>query len=590
MSSALVESKYGYHLSAIRLQNFMAFEDTDWIELRPITLLFGRNSSGKSAIIRALLLLKQSLDSRDPNAPLIFSGSWVDLGSYYNAVHGHDLKRDISFGFRLSRPNFEEPPPADSASEGEKRAYEERLQAYNNGGAKWIRASSELPRVDVDDSPLELHLTFGLVDTRPAPILKSLAIYGYRTPDDGQPKSVVVFRMTRKDNGSWDTQSDVPLDYETEEGTGEHKQFSHQFWKALVPDMGNGCIPHRLRLPDAADLLQSDRPPDWRVVDAALEFFWEYLTSFLQGMVYLPPLRGEPRRYYRADHGWVRELTGEKIQEVNKWLRDAAINANVFVKTLADEEGVTAVYLRESVTGGPALDTNLCDVGSGVSQVLPVIVGSLQASKGGAIVVEQPELHLHPSAQAELADIFVSFAEAGSVCVLETHSISVINRIRRRVAEKKLSESQFGAIFVKRVESLSLCKTITVKQDGEYACELDLMEEFFGTDIDEFTLLKTAGISKDLTNKVKNLRNQLKKYESLFDGERVNEMFTILGVCPRSAIQMMRVWAEYLCKRIAKAANVQIDDKDDFSSVVSKLAKKEVFDPNIERQVAQLKT
>ncbi len=51
-------------VEAFRIQNFMGFEDSGWIELRPITLLFGRNSSGKSAILRALLLLRQSLSSQ----------------------------------------------------------------------------------------------------------------------------------------------------------------------------------------------------------------------------------------------------------------------------------------------------------------------------------------------------------------------------------------------------------------------------------------------------------------------------------------------------------------------------------------------
>jgi len=64
-------------VEAIRLQNFMAFEDTGWVELRPITLLFGRNSSGKSALIRALLLLKQSLESPPGAGPLVFSTQWV---------------------------------------------------------------------------------------------------------------------------------------------------------------------------------------------------------------------------------------------------------------------------------------------------------------------------------------------------------------------------------------------------------------------------------------------------------------------------------------------------------------------------------
>jgi len=575
MSDTPVELKYAYRLSAIRLQNFMAFEDTGWIELRPITLLFGRNSSGKSAIIRALLLLKQSLESRDANAPLIFSGAFVDLGSYYNAVHRHELKRDISFGFRLSRPPFEEPLPADSASEEEKRAYDECVQVYENSKAQWLRSSSELPVVNVDDSPLELHLTFGLVNESSPPILKSLAIYGYQTPDNGQPRAVRVFQMARSGDARWEPQSDVPLDYER--GSIKHKQFSDGLWANLAPDMGSGCIPRRLWLPDAANFLQSDRPPDWQVVDGALEFFWEHLTTFLRGMVYLPPLRDEPRRYYRADHGWVRELTKEKLQEVNQWLRSAAINAEVVVETLADKEGVAAVYLRESKAGDLALDTNLRDVGSGVSQVLPVIVGSLQAPRGGAIVVEQPELHLHPSAQAELADIFVSLAQSGSICILETHSVSVINRIRRRVAEKRLLDSQFSAIFVQRADKSSACKIITIKQDGEYACELELIEEFFGTDTDEITLLKTAGISPDLEKQIKSLRAQLKQYESLFDGEKVHTMFAILSIHPRSAVQMMRVWAEYVCKQIAKENNINFSDNDSLSVLISKIP---VFDKN----------
>ena len=507
MSSTSVESRYGYRLSAIRLQNFMAFKNTGWIELRPVTLLFGRNSSGKSAIIRALLLLKQSLESRDANAPLIFSGSLVDLGSYYNAVHRHDLKRDISFGFRLSRPPFEEPPPDDSASEEEKTAFDNRQKEYESNSAKWLRGSSELPRVDVDDSPLELCLTFGLADKYPAPILKSLAIYGYRTPDDGQPKAVLVFQMVRRNDGSWQPQSDAPLDYETVEGEGDerrsirHKQFSNGFWKNLVPDMRDGCIPRRLWLPDAADFLQSDRPPDWQVIDAALEFFWECLTSLLRGIVYLPPLRDEPRRYYRADHGWVRELM-KQLQSVDDWLHSAAINAEVRVDLLDSNEGIVAVYLCE----GSQLNINLRDVGSGVSQVLPVIVGSLQALEGRLIIVEQPELHLHPSAQAGLADVFINIIMRKSrplapSFLIETHSESLLLRFRVRLAQTtaykdqqklKLCQDDFGAIFVERDGLKANVEMIEFDELGAYIRQPKGFIEFFGDDFYELQKLRRA--------------------------------------------------------------------------------------------------
>lgn len=95
---------FKYHLDAIRLRNFMGYKDTNWIELRSITLLFGRNSSGKSALIRALLLLKQSLTSRPQDIPLIFVGDMVDLGTFYNAVYGHDTTQRITFSFRIAMP------------------------------------------------------------------------------------------------------------------------------------------------------------------------------------------------------------------------------------------------------------------------------------------------------------------------------------------------------------------------------------------------------------------------------------------------------------------------------------------------------
>ena len=87
-------------VEAFRIQNFMGFEDSGWIELWPITLLFGRNSVGKSAILRALLLLKQSLDYPPEVGPLWFvKDDGYDFGDYIELVRDHEPK-PISFWFR----------------------------------------------------------------------------------------------------------------------------------------------------------------------------------------------------------------------------------------------------------------------------------------------------------------------------------------------------------------------------------------------------------------------------------------------------------------------------------------------------------
>ena len=101
-------------LSEYSLRNFKPFADTSPIPLRRITLIYGPNSSGKSSIIQSILLLKQTIDeSDDPSVPLLPKGNLVDLGSYREFIHGHDLKR--SFSIDASFPLAELPEGARSA-------------------------------------------------------------------------------------------------------------------------------------------------------------------------------------------------------------------------------------------------------------------------------------------------------------------------------------------------------------------------------------------------------------------------------------------------------------------------------------------
>jgi predicted ATPase len=87
---------------------------------------------------------------------------------------------------------------------------------------------------------------------------------------------------------------------------------------------------------------------------------------------------------------------------------------------------------------GSASEANVADVGYGISQVLPVIVQGLLMRPGSVYMVQQPELHLHPDAQAGLADFFLYLAANGIRVVIETHSEYLLIRIRRRLAEGKL--------------------------------------------------------------------------------------------------------------------------------------------------------
>ena len=94
-------------LREYRLTNFKAFGETVTIPIRPLTLIFGANSSGKSSIFQSMLLLKQTLEGvKNPNTALLPKGSLVDLGTYRDFVHRHDTERDFEFGARFDLENM----------------------------------------------------------------------------------------------------------------------------------------------------------------------------------------------------------------------------------------------------------------------------------------------------------------------------------------------------------------------------------------------------------------------------------------------------------------------------------------------------
>lgn len=99
-------------LNTIEIENFKAFGERQRLPLKPITLLFGANSSGKSSIIQSLLLLKQTLEeAENPDIPLLPKGKLVNLGSFKEMVFRHDTARPLTLtlGYGLREPRRRHP-------------------------------------------------------------------------------------------------------------------------------------------------------------------------------------------------------------------------------------------------------------------------------------------------------------------------------------------------------------------------------------------------------------------------------------------------------------------------------------------------
>src|SRR4028118_2403474 len=89
-------------LREYQLTNFKAFAGPETIPIRPITLIYGPNSSSKSSVLQSLLLLKQTLqEAENPEALLLPKGNLVNLGGYREFVHRHDVSKSFSFKFLL---------------------------------------------------------------------------------------------------------------------------------------------------------------------------------------------------------------------------------------------------------------------------------------------------------------------------------------------------------------------------------------------------------------------------------------------------------------------------------------------------------
>jgi hypothetical protein len=218
------------------------------------------------------------------------------------------------------------------------------------------------------------------------------------------------------------------------------------------------------------------------VISAALAIEFSFLR-------YLGPLRADPRPLYDIGTGSdprdvgtkgeftaaVLDLFGEEQVDfippnslddkphktslrsaVHAWLRHFEIARTVEVT----EEGKLGHRLH-ILPDGLSTQVDLTNVGVGASQVLPILVMALISEPGSVLLFEQPELHLHPRVQSQLADFFLSIINTGRQCIVETHSEYLVNRLRRRVAESEWDSSTGDSVLLYFVERDGLQSTFS---------------------------------------------------------------------------------------------------------------------------------
>ncbi|SCD44447.1 DUF3696 domain-containing protein [Streptomyces sp. OspMP-M43] len=386
-------------LERFSLENYRCFRERQEVEIGKITVVLGRNNSGKSAVVRALPLLSlgirgNSLYPLELDLIQGFTPSFADL------IHGSSPHGHIRLGVSIGR------------GDGETVSATAEVQNIANQGVQLV-------------------------------------------------SSVQISCGTEDANLSWVPGVDA---YSPEK-------------RSYLVDGQEAKVGFHGLLPD---------PSDWPDFVGGVSGVTELIRGGLDEIRYLGPFRKSPERFFRspartlgsvgyrgeralgmlaADELYGRGLIGREVntllESILPWwrLEVTDVGSGMYIPKLRS--------LRD-----PDLVVHIDDVGTGVVQFLPIVIqraaDRVEPPAGPVIeIVEEPELHLHPSAHAAIADLYIdAVAESQVRFLVETHSENFLLRLRRRVAERKLAPEDVKIYFVEQADGAATLRKIEVDALG----------------------------------------------------------------------------------------------------------------------------
>ena len=455
-------------LKKLRIQNFKGWEDTGVIDMAPITLFFGSNSSGKSSIGQFLMMLKQTAGAQDRK--VVFypgdSNSAIQFGAYQDIVFRHDTAKKITFEYAWLLPEKERPRFRDPIS-----------RKTFTGDCLQFQAEIGLNQKD-QYVPVVEHLQYDLINGKESAL------------------SICMRRQGEKN------------EYRVEDGNPKLKRNQGRGWAPGAPVRFYGFPDEVVAYYQNADFVQ--------------ELNLQHEKLF-RSLFYLGPLRNKAKRLYtwpgtqpesvgNAGEETVPAILASRTRIMNlgyrkpkrrfdeiiaSKLQKMGLIENFTVKAISDQRREYEVRVRAK--GAKDLVV-LPDVGFGVSQVLPVLVECFHAPHGSIILMEQPEIHLHPSAQSALADVMIDVINSREngehrniQLIIETHSEHFLRRLQRRIAEGVLTQDKLAAYFADITQSPARLEPLKIDLFGNI---LNWPKDFFGDDMGDILAQADAAATK----------------------------------------------------------------------------------------------
>lgn len=557
-------------ISSIGFKNYKAFASGE-LTFKPITILLGANSVGKSSIIQLILTLLQSatdkadLSALKTNGEIVSSGNIANLFSRRNTAKpielsiGLDAKytdwlrqnglksiyRRLEFEYRnLERMGYKgisqelnEKTFTRYITESEsnfKKICDLMDEAYGSFDYSYLLFES----ANFDTWKKEYLISYQILKTiigeiaSPNTRLQCHIELGYNAANRSKT-NILYIRKLSIDKLTEDAlspgvtqllglQVEKPLSHPTVELTSDVLNAAqiaeiddefHKFRKKIIPNVRHNIFsyfsydldPDLFFSPSAQKL-----PLPLRYTMYILQYALQSIEKeFEIGKInYVSPLRAHPKRYYYLDKTKTPKsldtLNGDSIAEVlknngklkekvNAWLKHFQISIDVHII----EEAIHKLKVQQH-----KLELDITDVGFGISQILPVIVQGFFTPAGSLTMIEQPEVHLHPKMQADLADLFIDIAlplqsnQEERACqkylLIETHSEYLLKRLRRRIADRTISADDVAIYYIGQQENdHSTISAIDIGRTGLF----EWPEEFYGGELlkDTLDFLKLQG-------------------------------------------------------------------------------------------------
>ena len=522
-------------LKQIDIENFKGIGARQSIDLKPITLLFGPNSAGKSTILQALHYAREVLERNNPDPDQTIAGGLIDLGGFKALVHNHEFHRPVTIKLviDLSTEQGSDWLPLNSGASIDDEAFKNLNVRYIVGENTDLKDYAVVQEVGIGievrwSEQLErpyVSVLSSEIDGEPVASIKSPPQEGRALVTDFNFAHPLLQQIVDQDDivdneitdglneileeaegdpfssplagEVWELSRNLARDTTAFDGEDFRVSVDTEF--GALPDISSS-LASDLRDPYVSKFELESATPRVRALSSLLDELLlgpaRIVAQFLGQMTYIGPLREIPARSYRPqlspdDSRWAQGLaawdllhtdpSGNLMERVNTWLSseerigtDYRLEDVTFreipvpsrLSTLFDR-GLTEDDLGElqdlyetlPVRHEIALrDFNKGilvapgDVGVGISQMIPVLVGCL-ADRAGLMAVEQPELHIHPAMQVGLGDLFIKSAtgndEAELVAksmLVETHSEHIMLRLLRRIRETGEDELPPGAL------------------------------------------------------------------------------------------------------------------------------------------------